>query len=389
MKLSKTTALVLCAFSGSLAFAAEPASNVTLYGVLDTGVYAHHASNGKTIVEMASGITKGSRFGLEGQENLGNGYKVYFRLEQGFESDNGDAKDADSAFYRDSYMGVATPFGAFELGRTGALTAGTHGGIVGGMSPFGITWKEGALTKVFAGNIAARVNNMVTYESPDLSGFKLYAQYSNGIDDDDVVSSQKNRYIAVGATYRYKNLRLIVAFDNLFYNDSAVKTDAGVAAGKNLKDQRTYNIGGTYDFGDVRMYLGYQFGQNIKTPRQGDADAIAAAKYDAKDSKAAEGYDTNAVTLGTKIKLFGGELNGTLGYAHAKRDYQDSKADVYQAMLGYKYPLSKRTYAYGAVGYIHGKSQNKSLNKKKVLTHNVERVNTRSFFMGLCQGERT
>ena len=384
MKLSKTTALVLCAFSGSLAFAAEPASNVTLYGVLDTGVYAHHASNGKTIVEMASGITKGSRFGLEGQENLGNGYKVYFRLEQGFESDNGDAKDADSAFYRDSYMGVATPFGAFELGRTGALTAGTHGGIVGGMSPFGITWKEGALTKVFAGNIAARVNNMVTYESPDLSGFKLYAQYSNGIDDDDVVSSQKNRYIAVGATYRYKNLRLIAAFDNLFYNDSAVKTDAGVAAGKNLKDQRTYNIGGTYDFSDVRMYLGYQFGQNIKTPRQGDADAIAAAKYDAKDSKAVEGYDTNAVTLGTKIKLFGGELNGTLGYAHAKRDYQDSKADVYQAMLGYKYPLSKRTYAYGAVGYIHGKSQNKSLNKKKVLTHNVERVNTRSFFMGLC-----
>ena len=384
MKLSKTTALVLCAFSGSLAFAAEPASNVALYGVLDTGVYAHHASNGKTIVEMASGITKGSRFGLEGQENLGNGYKVYFRLEQGFESDNGDAKDADSAFYRDSYMGVATPFRAFELGRTGALTAGTHGGIVGGMSPFGITWKEGALTKVFAGNVAARVNNMVKYESPELSGFKLYAQYSNGIDDDDVVSSQKNRYIALGATYRYKNLRLIAAFDNLFYNDSAVKTDAGVAAGKNLKDQRTYNIGGTYDFGDVRMYLGYQFGQNIKTPRQGDADAIAAAKYDAKDSKAAEGYDTNAVTLGTKIKLFGGELNGTLGYAHAKRDYQDSKADVYQAMLGYKYPLSKRTYAYGAVGYIHGKSQNKSLNKKKVLTHNVERVNTRSFFMGLC-----
>lgn len=384
MKLSKTTALVLCAFSGSLAFAAEPASNLTLYGVLDTGVYAHHASNGKTIVEMASGITKGSRFGLEGQENLGNGYKVYFRLEQGFESDNGDAKDADSAFYRDSYMGVATPFGAFELGRTGALTAGTHGGIVGGMSPFGITWKEGALTKVFAGNIAARVNNMVKYESPELSGFKLYAQYSNGIDDDDVVSSQKNRYIALGATYRYKNLRLIAAFDNLFYNDSAVKTDAGVAAGKNLKDQRTYNIGGTYDFGDVRMYLGYQFGQHIKTPRQGDADAIAAAKYDSKNPKAVEGYDTNAVTLGTKIKLFGGELNGTLGYAHAKRDYQDSKADVYQAMLGYKYPLSKRTYAYGAVGYIHGKSQNKSLNKKKVLTHNVERVNTRSFFMGLC-----
>lgn len=383
MEISKTAILVFSALSCSAAFAAEPASNVKLYGVLDTGVYAHHASNGSTVVEMASGITKGSRFGIEGQENLGSGYKVYFRLEQGFDSDNGEAKNADSAFYRDSYIGVGTPFGAMEFGRTGALTAGTHGGIVGGMSPFGITWKEGALTKIFAGNIAARLNNMVKYESPDLSGFKLYAQYSNGIDDDAVVSSQKNRYIAVGATYRYKNLRLIAAFDNLFYNDSAVKTEAGVAAGKGLKDQRTYNIGGTYNFGDVRMYLGYQYGQNIKTPRQGDAKAIAAAKYDSKDNKAAEGYDTNAVTLGTKIKLFGGELNGALGYAHAKRDYNDSKADVYQAMLGYKYPLSKRTYAYGAVGYIHGKSESTKITKK-VPKHSVERVNTRSFFMGLC-----
>ena len=196
MKVSKTSVLVLSALTCGAARAAEPTSSVKLYGVLDAGVYAHHASNGQTIVEMASGITKGSRFGLEGQENLGNGYKVYFRLEQGFESDNGDAKDADSAFYRDSYMGVATPYGAFEFGRTDGWYSRRH-------CPFGITWKEGALTKIFAGNIASRLNNMVKYESPDLSGFKLYAQYSNGVDDDDVVSSQKNRCIAVGAKYKY------------------------------------------------------------------------------------------------------------------------------------------------------------------------------------------
>lgn len=142
MKVSKTAVLVLFALTCGAAMAAEPSSSVKLYGVLDTGVYAHHASSGQTVVEMASGITKGSRFGLEGQENLGNGYKVYFRLEQGFETDSGDAKDADSAFYRDSYVGVATPYGAFEFGRTGALTAGTHGGIVGGMSPFVLPGKK-------------------------------------------------------------------------------------------------------------------------------------------------------------------------------------------------------------------------------------------------------
>ena len=103
----------------------------------------------------------------------------------------------------------------------------------------------------------------------------------------------------------------------------------------------------------------------------------------ARTAKQLRVYDTNAVTLGTKIKLFGGELNGTLGYAHAKRDFNDSKADVYQAMVGYKYPISKRTYAYGALGYIHGKSENTKLSKK-VWKRTVERVNTRSMFMGLC-----
>lgn len=63
-------------------FAAQ-ADNIKLYGVVDTGVYVHHASNGTTVVDMASGITKGSRWGLEGKEDLGSGYGVFFRLEQG------------------------------------------------------------------------------------------------------------------------------------------------------------------------------------------------------------------------------------------------------------------------------------------------------------------
>lgn len=379
---SKALTAILAALSSSLAWAAAD-SSVQIYGVLDTGVYIHRASNGNTVTEMASGITKGSRWGLKGKEELGNGWNVFFTLEQGFELDAGEAKSADVQFYRDSYLGVGSPYGSAWFGRTGALAAGTHGGLVGGMSPFGITWKEGALTKVFAGNVAARINNMVRYESPSLNGVKLFAQYSNGIDVDDVVSSEKNRYLALGATYKYKGLNLIAVFDNLFYNDQASKTEAGVAAGKDLKDQRTYQIGGSYDFGGVRVYLGYQHGQNVKTPRQGDVSLIKAASYSVKDSKSAEGYDTNAVSLGTNIKLWGGEVKGVLGYAHAKRDYQDSKSEVLQAMLGYKYPLSKRTYAYGAVGFLHGKAQ---LTKtvKKSTEHKAERVNTRSFFAGLC-----
>lgn len=81
---------------------AEQADNIKLYGIVDTGVYVHHASNGTTVVDMASGITKGSRWGLEGKEDLGSGYSVFFRLEQGFELDSGATKSEGYQFYRDS-----------------------------------------------------------------------------------------------------------------------------------------------------------------------------------------------------------------------------------------------------------------------------------------------
>lgn len=45
MKVSKTAVLVLFALTCGAAMAAEPSSSVKLYGVLDTGVYAHHASS--------------------------------------------------------------------------------------------------------------------------------------------------------------------------------------------------------------------------------------------------------------------------------------------------------------------------------------------------------
>lgn len=59
---SKALTAILAALSSGLAWAAAD-SSVQVYGVLDTGVYIHHASNGSTVTEMASGITKGSRWG--------------------------------------------------------------------------------------------------------------------------------------------------------------------------------------------------------------------------------------------------------------------------------------------------------------------------------------
>lgn len=87
-KKSLAAVALLGAFAGS-AFAAD----VTLYGVVDEGfLYTHKdtdvaGSDAVDKLELKSGIQAGSRWGLKGTEDLGNGLKVGFILESGFNAD--------------------------------------------------------------------------------------------------------------------------------------------------------------------------------------------------------------------------------------------------------------------------------------------------------------
>lgn len=78
---------VLGAFAGSAL-----AADVQLYGLVDLGLNWTQVDNGKTTTDsfgMGSGQNSGSRFGLKGTEDLGNGYKVGFNLENSFKADDG------------------------------------------------------------------------------------------------------------------------------------------------------------------------------------------------------------------------------------------------------------------------------------------------------------
>ena len=78
-KKSLAAVALLGAFAGS-AFAAD----VTLYGVVDEGFLYTHKDADKTDTdavdkfELRNGIQAGSRWGLKGTEDLGNGLKVGF-----------------------------------------------------------------------------------------------------------------------------------------------------------------------------------------------------------------------------------------------------------------------------------------------------------------------
>ena len=130
---------VLGAFS-SLAFAA---SNVTLYGIIEEGVIVQKAKHGDNKVELNSGFGQGSRWGIKGVEDLGNGYSAGFVLEQGFNADNGNEATSGKAFNRESFLYVKGGFGSFGFGRTGALSFAQTQAILTGWA-FGTSYGAGS-----------------------------------------------------------------------------------------------------------------------------------------------------------------------------------------------------------------------------------------------------
>lgn len=85
-KLTLVATAIMALLSTSAAMAQ---STVTLYGILDGGL--NHVSGLKqgSVTTIASGIMEGSRFGLRGSEDIGNGYKAIFTLENRLELDTG------------------------------------------------------------------------------------------------------------------------------------------------------------------------------------------------------------------------------------------------------------------------------------------------------------
>lgn len=114
--------------------AASAQSSVTLYGVIDTGYGWEQTKVTQDVgpgvrstvkernIGLRSGELSGSRFGLKGQEDLGNGLSAVFNVEAGFDSARGHFLDQTAngtgvGFGRRSVVGLKGGFGQVLLGR--------------------------------------------------------------------------------------------------------------------------------------------------------------------------------------------------------------------------------------------------------------------------------
>lgn len=361
MKKTLAAVAVLGAFAGSAL-----AADVQLYGIVDTGVGYNHidvdglkVDGDKDKFEMKSGQGSGSRWGLKGTEDLGNGLTVGFILEDGFSSDTG----ADSApmFNRESSLFIEGGFGKFAMGRIGSINNGQSSWAKAGMiSAFGTSDWGGYSAQI--GNVmhmAGQWDNMIAYQTPDFAGFKIYAQYGMGTNDNEN-ESRSDRYYALGATYNNGPFAGYFAVDSINYKTA--DADGAIAGASDIDDSLTVTLGGSYDFEVVKVYLGAQYFDEVKLSKfsgvLGDAGVIDT---DAKKDYKVKGY---AVTLSGDAPLWGGKAMFGIGYTDAETaDSEDNAQDVelsrYVVSVGYDYPFSKRTDVYAVASYMQDSWENK------------------------------
>ncbi|MBS5492609.1 MAG: porin [Sutterella wadsworthensis] len=363
-KKSLAAVAVLGAFAGSAL-----AADVQLYGRVDMGVSYFDqtlSATGEKDVEkhgfsLDDGNSTGSRFGLKGTEDLGNGLKVGFVLENGFKSDTGVMKDSGRLFDREATLSIAGDFGTFYAGRMGSLIsdAGSVGFYAGTVSPFGSGWsKISGHTGLFA-DYTGRYNNAVAYVSPDFAGLKVYAQYAMGDKNDN--KSTNERYGALGAKYVAGPLEVATVFD---YTNKASSFKTLRA---DFEDTYTFNLGGSYDFGFLKTFVATQYFKNASDVANVVDTAIDAMGFDlTADQKDVLNFVRNGIcadgwglNLGVTAPVFGGTVLASTGYMDGEAKFKvdgEESADhldlnAYAFSVGYQYPLSKRTSVYAGAGY--------------------------------------
>ena len=354
------------------AAASAQAADVSVYGVVDTGLaYTYndewtvdeHVTDGESNLEMASGINASSRVGITGSEDLGNGMKVGFKLESGINSDDGALNQGGRLFGREASLTLSGDFGKISAGRMGGVgsSAGTYDYVYAIGEAF-----DGGDFNIWGMTASSRYDNMITYETPEFAGVKVTAQYSfdgdTGADNDDYTAKDQHgdegktnvdRYASLAVTGGFGNLQFVGAYEYFNHaSTSAVKDDGHLV-----------HLGGNYDFGVTKVFALAQYYQGIRNAAGWDmSDDLLADDLEADGSLnsalGTDGFKGYGLHIGSITPIGGGDLTLAAYFQDGKLENYGTaqeNVDVDSQYVGisarYAYHLSKRTDAYLGAGY--------------------------------------
>lgn len=352
----------------ALALAALPVAHamadVTIYGTIEADMessktYANGVKNTSGQLKAGTRIDDtGSLIGFKGNEDLGNGLKAIWQVEQGLSIDGTTVNAANTFATRDSFVGLQGAFGKVRLGKLSTFLNSDAGApdawIYGNKGVNGLSYSS-------INQLDGRVNNAIRYDIPEfvtgLTGAVLY-----GVDEARSTTAipgqtQNKQVISVGASYTNSGF-----FGTFGYN----RFSDDIVSGTSFKGGNYWRLEGGYNANNILAAVYY--GQSRLAVGDGSTGTdgtfsslfsagvtpfTTGAELKKKEGGLTVGYTIGAITPRFSYgRVWGATVNGA-----------DVKGHLNQYVLGADYALSKRTTAYASYGYVQDTYQD-SLNNK-------------------------
>ncbi|WP_033453324.1 porin [Bordetella bronchiseptica] len=362
----KKTILLAASAATLSAAAANAETSVTLYGLIDTGIgyakvdgsYTDPRTGVKSSLDASrigstTGQTAGSRWGLRGKEDLGDGLYATFRLESGFDSNNGTSSQGGRLFGREATIGLGSAdWGEFRLGRQYNVATRMLASLFGSGFGGGFTQLNTGAGLGFSGSNWVRYDNLALYESPSFGGFRVSAGYAFNADDSNAAqtgfrTAENTRAITSGLSYQNGPITAYVAYEQL--NASNKLSSAETSA-----TPRSITVGAAYDFEVVKLAAAYEritdgwfAGKNLPS------SAAIAGFRGTGSNRFVDGFSANSYLLALSVPLGGSSsMFGSWQRVDPNNsDLTGGDSTTNTFALGYTYSLSKRTSLYAVGNY--------------------------------------
>lgn len=331
-------------------------SSVTLYGVAD--VFVQYLDNGgKHSYSERSGGSTGSLFGLKGSEDLGNGLKAVFDIENGFNINNGASfADSTAMFYRQSWVGLKhDSYGQLSFGRQYQpsfwavyFTDPFRGNEV--MSPLAAADLAGATDRSTLATqyVSGRTSNSIFYSSPDMRGVHLYAMYALPSTVTQPVPVRSGAMVDLAANYSGYGFYAGVGYQ---YQHGAQESAPLVPAAPTLIT--TFDLMGTEHFTGALAYrlgiVNFQFNYSYNRPKDAPAGAMVTVTPTVKLPLASLVHSYSILELGATIQATPADVIELAGIERDVRGVHDNTPGI---EVGVDHSLSKRTSLYMRAGYL-------------------------------------
>jgi predicted porin len=336
----------LIALAITAAFSAPAFADVTAYGVADAAIVHISADAQKSDMQVVSGGLATSRFGVKTVEDLNNGMKAVVVLEYGLDVETNSSVGATTGSVADAtalsgifvarqqMLALAGDFGTFATGylqTTGYDWAVKYDPTAGSsVSPLQSMTKGTNL--VGSKTIGARAQRALAYISPDLGGVTVAVNYSTDIGAVTGAGGLGN----LGQPTSGPDTKVTATLVSATYNGGPLSI-GGVYATDSLPsamssgEDKEYALGGSYDFGVVKLFATYQ-----------------------NDKEDLNSYSAKAYSLSVVAPVGPGAV--LFSYAKNKTSVTGASGGANGYTVGYLQGLSKLTTAYATLTKVSNNS---------------------------------